>query len=362
MNGARKAVVCELGTCAISLTVFDSSERKPALLWERSARFSGSTKDTAVAGLLAGLLDQLAEEHSLRGIHATYLLLKPGLYEPRIQHAEHSFKESRLITKALVDSLVSGSEETLESRLLSVICNGYPVVRWEHRTAQSLGYSRYEALGDRKRILAQTEPLLRLTRGATFEIHTSALVTFTVLRDILDADTGFIFADISGDQTQIVVVKAGVLQGIRSFTNGYEDIATQVASHLGTIQEEAELALHLLAQGKLNKVETARTARAWKNSSAKWNAELEHALAALSGSMALPPLLLVGGRGALGRMASLDIKKNGFGDAVKFSGDFSVQYVGSEFFAPFVRSGLVVKKDDADLLMEGIFVSRNRFI
>lgn len=154
-----------------------------------------------------------AKQHSLKGAHAT------------------------VSDKQLV---------RLEETIIQTYLNGYPTSDPYGKRAAKLDAVVYLSFIDHSVRSCVLKELEKFFGNVDIDLHSFLLTAFFAAREVHDSLTDALLIDVSGEVTDISVVRDGTLADSISFPWGYNYVLRELASKLGTIPEEARTMLRLV--------------------------------------------------------------------------------------------------------------------
>ncbi|MBI2120950.1 MAG: cell division FtsA domain-containing protein [Parcubacteria group bacterium] len=150
----------------------------------------------------------------------------------------------------------------LETETIQVKLNGYETAVPKGKTASAIQTSTYVSIAPQNIATAVSKKISGLFHNRNISAHSFSFVSFAVIRDIFAQQKSFFFVDISGEVTDVSLIRDNVLQETRTFPLGKNALLRKIASGLGASYAEAlsffamskESALHPEQQQKVKKV------------------------------------------------------------------------------------------------------------
>jgi cell division ATPase FtsA len=149
-----------------------------------------------------------------------------------LQKEEDSFENSNL---SKYSSNKRHASEVIERKLIDVRLNGYKVKDPIGKKAQSAEFDIFLSMSQAT-ILDSIEDVLSkyfLTEEINF--HSFTLVSFSAIRDIYESVSSFLFLDITGEVTDISIIKLGTILKTASFPVGKNSVIREVTKTLKTL-------------------------------------------------------------------------------------------------------------------------------
>lgn len=174
----------------------------------------------------------------------------------------------------------------IESNVIYTTLNGYKTIDPYGRKANSVEIAVFFSLisGDVSKMVTEVFEKVFNTREISF--HSFALASFSVIRDIFHTEENYLIMDISGEITDISLVREGVLLETVSFPIGKFSMLRGIAHALKTIPEEAHSLIRLHFES--NKKSTPAVKKELEAAEKEWQSMLSRALSDLSGGILLP--------------------------------------------------------------------------
>ena len=310
--------------------------------------------DKVVADLLSSGLPLVSkhekEKKIKRQIHTAFCFYSSHWYLSQSSMIEYSAKEPTLVTQTLIDSLIKEHTDdfeasslaqntigegqvvdVLEQKIMDVHLNGYVVQEPLNKNAKSMQVNLFTSLIPHS-IKETVEKSLR----ASFFLehvhhHSFALTIYSVMASLKPEYKDYLFVDVGGAVTDVLVVKNGRIRSSASFPFGKTRFLKDFAAQLKLSPEETLSRLALFERNMLNKKNFEQVDASFKNLKQQWNNELCTTIEKVRHG-AVPHLFFF--------MADDDVSSffsdfMGEGDAVNYvacQADFEVRKIHKQFF------------------------------
>ena len=177
--------------------------------------------------------------------------------------------KSFAITKKLIDELVaeeinnfkksplvkerasSDKNVLIESKVTQIKLNGYETNRPEGKTAETLQISAFFSLSPEDVMNTFAERIKKVFNIEKIYFNSFPLASFAAVKKALERQD-FIFVDISGETTDVLLVKDGTLAEIITFPLGKKSAVRELVKKLKTTNEEALSLFYLYQEKKLS--------------------------------------------------------------------------------------------------------------
>jgi len=172
-------------------------------------------------------------------------------------------KDSFYITKKLIEDIVDdeikrlkeskktniastqGETALIERHAMKITANGNPIDITERKKTTEIKVHAYISSGIKK-TLNETREIIREKLGwAKISFHTLPIVTTTELKKTINAEKGFILADIGGEITDITLVEKNEIKEVASFPKGKNHVIRKISSRFKISLDEAQSLLNI---------------------------------------------------------------------------------------------------------------------
>ncbi len=175
--------------------------------------------------------------------------------------------------------------QTLESVVTRVYVNGYPSAVASPLRGNTLVAELYESEADVSFVQSVERVIQNVFPHAPAKLHTFSFLAFSVLRALYDTEN-FVFIDIGGEITEVVVATRGSLNFIGSFPQGSLSLVRAVAG-AGSMAD-ALSRMTLFAKGELSTEEKTSFARTFGNASSPWKTQFATCIGQAGASTPIP--------------------------------------------------------------------------
>lgn len=247
--------------------------------------------------------------------------------------------------------------EIMETHTIQIKLNGYPTAHPYGTLARSMEMSLYISMAPR-RVLDS----VRARIGAVMDIKkmqfgSFSLVAFSTIRDMFAHKNNFLFMDISGEVSDISLVKGNVLLETASFPLGKNFLLRRIASGINTVPEEAITLLTLSREGKTTENVRGRVEGILRDSRAEWIRSLKQALGSLSDDLSLPDDLFFTSDPDVAPWFSDCLMTPELGEYTGTGLPFEVVFLDDATFKNFTTADPKISRDSF-LMLESVFADR----
>jgi len=165
---------------------------------------------------------------------------------------------SDIIKKETDGSVANTDTRAIEQKIFEIRLNGYPTVLVEGKKAHSLEVSLSTSFGSISFLDKVHDVVVKNIRHKHSSLHSSPLLQYKALREILKDKNEFIYLHIHSELTDMIIVKDGLCKHIASFPFGIQTILRKVSSGTKETIESSDSVLSLYQGNKLSEDEQAR--------------------------------------------------------------------------------------------------------
>ncbi len=270
-------------------------------------------------------------------IEDVYCIIGSPWYEAEIKNMKFTEDEpftvsSKLISKILDEEskkFETSKGKLMEKNIIQVLLNGYstddPYGKEALVVDTTLFFSTVSNdLQDKVKDVLETSFTV-----SDISFNTFALTSFSAVRDIFKTEKNFLLMDISGEITDIMLVRDETIKKIASFRLGKNFLIRKVASSLSTIHEEAHSLIRLFINGKSMDSESAKIEPVLKEAKEEWLSYLRKTLSDFSEGISLPKTVLLSVDTDLGKWFVDTIKNDEFSSHTLAEEPFTVVELSS---------------------------------
>lgn len=266
------------------------------------------------------------------------------------------------VTKKLIDELVSeeignfkksplvkekvGSDKNMliENEIIQVKLNGYETTSPEGKSAMTLQIFLFLSLAPESIINSFLEKIKKVFNIEKIFFNSFPLVSFSAVKKV-SGQQNFIFADISGETTDVSLVKNGTLCEIVTFPVGKRSVVRELSSKLNTSFEEALSLFYLYQEKKLSDEEEEKLRAILSNAAKNWLEPFRNALIELGDGFSLPSSVFFTSDKDAEKWFDALIKKEDYSQFALTESSFSIKSTDAAFFGGRCRFDGNVKKD-----------------
>lgn len=272
-------------------------------------------------------------------------LILRELNEFRKMHASH------------VRNRVEQKYEIIEGDVLDIRLNKYPTYHPIGKVTDELEMTIF-ASSMLTTTIEKIESLGReIFSGVEIQFATFTFAFFNAVRDIWHEKQNYLLLDISGEISDLSIVKNGVLYDTVSFPFGKNTVVRQVVSELNLSIREAESLLSMYEKKHLGDFEMHRLKKILANAETEWLRLFAKELKNISSNVLFPrDIFLTVDEPLRGWFLSI-ITRNKLLNVTGAEKSFQVTLFDEKTLAPYCDIGLGVYKDPF-LIVESLFLNK----
>ncbi len=244
----------------------------------------------------------------------------------------------------------------IEHHIMKSLLNGYYVKKIFGKTAKSLDVYVYMSAVIKDIKETAEKYFLEYFGGAPVFFRTRPFVIFAVLRNMINAEDGFIFADIGGDITEISLVRRNVLEETISFLRGKNFLIRKVASQFNTFIGDSVSLINSFRNKHASASVSKKISFIIEEAKKEWNGFFEKALIELSQEAPLPKhFFLLGDEDIIPEFKEC-AENEAFSKFTIFGKPFETKQISSDTFKRNFKFQRSFSEDkDIFLMAEGLF-------
>jgi len=171
-------------------------------------------------------------------------------------------------------------------------------------------------------------------RDITF--HSFGIMGVSTVRDMLPEQDTFVFVDITGEVSDISLVKDDILKKSISFPYGTNTLIRRITKSTGSVPGEAHSMLHLYLSGKLERNAQMRISGIIKKAQEEWAQEFIRALERVPEGTVLPHSIFITTDNSVSKIFKEALESNVPNILHENDDMFEVRYLGENMLNPFV--------------------------
>lgn len=244
-----------------------------------------------------------------------------------------------------------------EHQILSLSANGYETENPFGKNVSDAELCVYAALAEEAVLGRFTSRIQRSFHTETVEPHSFLLAFFSCVRDIPGGGNDFLLVDVSGEVTEVSVVKDGRLRESASYPLGRNFLARSLAAACGVSCQEALslLAVHFSRRG--NEDFSKKFMPAVSRVEKEWMNGFEECLSRVAGEAFVPHVSFLAAPSEMSPWIAAAIQDEALYQHTLASKPFVVSIADEKMFDAHVGFGPGVSKDSF-LMVDALFLNK----
>ncbi len=199
-------------------------------------------------------------------------------------------KETDLFQKEELSQYGQSENDSLivERELEAIRLNGYPSSEPYGKKVREIDLSIVISFGPRVLMKAIQAEVASIFHRTDIRFQTFAYAGSSIVQDLFISHDQFLFADVGGEMTDIVLVKDNTYREAISFPWGTRTLLRSLSTKLGLPIGDAEALMSLYASGKLESSRVAKLNRALGPIMSDWTRNFEKTLEKLATKFSIP--------------------------------------------------------------------------
>jgi hypothetical protein len=176
----------------------------------------------------------------------------------------------------------------IELKNIRTTLNGYETKEPLYKKTQEVEMTMFISMSGEKILRKMEESIRKSFQFEQIKFSSFAMVSFTVVRDLMPEHENFLLVDISGEVTEIFMVKKNVLHGSVSYPQGRNFFTRNIALGLGCTISEARSLVSLWKDGHAEEKVSAKITSILDKLRAEWLGKFQESLANISADISIP--------------------------------------------------------------------------
>lgn len=248
--------------------------------------------------------------------------------------------------------------EPIDTHIIQIKLNGYETSDPLGKEAHAMELALFIGLSSSQTIEAIRSKVARVFHYGNISFSAFSLAAFSTSRDIFTDKKNFLFLDISGEITDIAMVKDNVILETVSFPLGRNFLFRRLASSMNATPDEAISLFRMARGGKSDETTQARTEKALSEARKEWLASFSRILANLAKGNVIPSTVFFTADQDISSWFSEAMREEEFGQFTLTDEMFNVAFLGGEMLEKFCSVGSGVPKDPF-IMLEAIFAEKH---
>ncbi len=246
---------------------------------------------------------------------------------------------------------------TIELKNIKTMLNGYETPKPLNQKAKELEMVIFVSISGEQVLKKIEETISKYFHSSQIKFSSFTMTSFTIVRDLNPQRENFLLMEISGELTDIYMIKKGALGESISFPLGRNFLTRGIASSLRSNLSEADSLISLFKDGRAEAKLAKKLLPVMNRLKAEWLKNFQESLANLSHDISIPAAIYAAMDEDLADFFSEIIKAEQFNQYILTESKFEVIFLNKESLrAVAVFEGSEVC--DSSLIIDAVYVNR----
>lgn len=268
---------------------------------------------------------------------------------------DKEIEEVRLAKNELYAKKTKSSVTLIEKKIINLTFDGYRVNRPNRQKIKKIDLTLFTSFIPKEILKAVEDPVRDAFNIKDFKISSFTLPFFSVMRDIWSNEENFLLVDVSGEVTEVSVVRDGGLYNTISFPIGRNTYKRAIAEELSVSIDEASSFIAMYVSGTGSDKLAVQFEEVLARMEKKWHRDFGKILIHISEGIFLPHLVFLTVSEPFGQWISKAITRQKQETLTQES--FSVNLITSKKLSHFVHFEQNVLKDPF-LMIDSLFINK----
>jgi len=181
-----------------------------------------------------------------------------------------------------------GKSIVLEKALLKSVINGYSIKNPVSLSAENLDIFCFLSLGLKEMEEKIKEDILNYIKPNNIHFHSFSFTLFSILKNLINTEEGFMFLDITGELTDIFLIRNGIIEESNCFSRGENFLIRRLASAFNIDMAEARSIMTQYQRKELENSNSEKISTILKPAGEEWARSLKKMFEEMAQEKPLP--------------------------------------------------------------------------
>ncbi|GMQ94964.1 MAG: hypothetical protein BMS9Abin13_074 [Patescibacteria group bacterium] len=267
--------------------------------------------------------------------------------------------EARAMSTAVGTNKKTGEEESeiMDIQNIQIKLNGYETSNPYDKSVRNIEIALFISMSSKRVLDSVKKEIFKIFHSRHVRFSSFALVALSTLRDIFTDKDDFLFMDVTGEVTDVSIIRNNVLMETISFPLGKNFLTREAMKGLSATPEEAMSMLTMYREGTSAASTARRLESILSDARKKWLTFFADSLRNLSRELSVPNTVFLAASQDIAWWFAKSIEKGKFDQSV-FAGDsLNVKLLDKKILSGFCDVNPRVKKDPF-IMLEAIFSNK----
>ncbi len=263
------------------------------------------------------------------------------------------FKEEHSVKFSHIDNKI----RSIEFKNIKTKLNGYTTSSPLNKKIKKLEMIVFISIGGDKILKEIEETIFKHFHSKNIKFISFTMASFAVVRDMFINQDNFLLVDISGEVTDVSIIKRDVLNNSISYPLGYHFMIRRVAINLDCTLSEAKSIISLYRDGHVLESTEKKFKPIINQLKTEWLKEFQTSLVSLSNNISVPATIFMTVDQNLADFFSKIIKTEQFNQHILTQSKFKIIFLDTKI----LHNKIIFKNNvirDPFLIIETIYINR----
>ncbi|TRZ53327.1 hypothetical protein D4R99_01060 [bacterium] len=244
----------------------------------------------------------------------------------------------------------------LETKTIQTKLNGYETGDPFGKKAQEIEVAIYASISSEKIVKAITERVKKVFHMSSPQFYSFSLASFTAIRDMFH-EKNFLFMDISGEASDLSVVRNHILEETIAFPIGKNSVIRKIAEETALDFQESASLFRMVKDEDLEKTAGRKIKKAMLAAGKEWILSFQNALSSASTEESFPKDIFVTADNDVSKWFIENLQDAGTDSFSVVGNAFTIRHLNGTFLSAFCDSETGSERDPF-LMIESLFLDR----
>jgi len=241
--------------------------------------------------------------------------------------------------------MMGEGHEIIDLKNIQIKLNGYETAVPYNKNAKTIEMALFISISSKKVINLIKKKVFHIFHSDKVILSSFLLVSFNTIRDIFTDKKNFILLDITGEITEVAIIKNNVPVDTVSFPLGKNFLIRRIVSNLNTVPEEAVSLLSMYQSDKTNDGVRDKLNQIFLSAEKEWLSFFSKAIVSLSSNSSIPNSIFFTADTDVAGWFKTIIEKEEFAQLVLSDKSFDVRFLDEKILSKFCSFSPGVLKD-----------------
>ena len=197
-------------------------------------------------------------------------------------------EDTARLKEELKETLPLNDVRIIEKKIVQLKLNGYDIKNPYGQSTSQMDIFLNIGVSSSKVIESIERKFSHFFHTKSVHLGVFTMAAFSIIRDMFPLEKDFLFLDVTGEATDVSLIKNDLILATVSFPRGENFFVREISTGLRTVHEEARTLFSMFLRDELEATKRARVANIVEQSEYEWSERFEKAINTLSEKGTLP--------------------------------------------------------------------------